>query len=151
MHMHTHATHIHSQIHMGMQRHLFGMHTHRHKPIHMHSGTHTKTYRQTCRAHDGVLFAHTRWLKSPANLSVVKATAHSALCCCSNVNSHNPSFRNRTGGVRSSHNSSCQPHPDSHTLKIPPLPPTPMWAGHLEFSTECNQRDRTPFLGLVSG
>lgn len=145
MHMHTHAMHICRQTHMGTQRHLFGMHTH------MHSGTHTQTYRQTCRAHDGVLFAHTRRLKSPANLSVVKATAHSALCCCSNVNSHNPSFGNSTGGVRSSHNSSCQPHPDSHTLDIPPPHPTPVWAGHLEFSTECNQRDRASFLGLVSG
>lgn len=34
--------------------------SHRHKPIHMHSGTHTKTDRQTYRAHDGVLFAHTQ-------------------------------------------------------------------------------------------
>lgn len=151
MHLHTYAVYIHRQTHMGTQRHLFGMHTHRHKPIYMHSGTHTQTYRRTCRAHDGVLFAHTRRLKSLANLSVVKATAHSALCCCSNVNSYNPSFGNSRGGVRSSHNSSCQSHPDSHTLRDSASPPHSHVGCHLTFPIEYNQRDRSSFRGLVSG
>lgn len=71
--------------------------------------THTGTNLYTCtqehtkknhihtdiQTHDEVLFTHRSRLKSLANLrGVVKATAHPALCCYSNVNSHNPSFGN---------------------------------------------------------
>lgn len=120
-------------------------HAHTQAQTYIHALRHTQTYRRTCRAHDGVLFAHTRRLKSLANLSVVKATAHSALCCCSNVNSYNPSFGNSRGGVRSSHNSSCQSHPDSHTLRDSASPPHSHVGCHLAFPIEYNQRDRSSF------
>ena len=94
---HTYATNIH-------------MHTWVHRDICLACTTQAQTYTHALRhTHKNrqtdmqgprwsVIHAHTRRLKSLANLSVVKATAHSALCCRSNMNSHNPSFGTNRGG-----------------------------------------------------
>lgn len=82
---------------MGAETLVWHGHTQAQTYSHALRHTHTHTNMQARRAHDEVLFQHT-WLKSLANLNVVKATAHPALCCCSNVNSHNPSLKNSVGG-----------------------------------------------------